>query len=159
MTAQFYTWLNDSTCEVFETMSFMEVTAEPALETEQEIPGLNVTAQVCLAGEISGLLAVHCSWDFARKCADLISGQEDEEASEARLCDTMGEIATMIAGALKRKISARVDLFDISLPSVIFSQGHRILYEGAREIFPRLIVPCVVEGERQFYSELLFHKR
>ena len=35
MTAQFYAWLNDSTCEVFETMSFMEVTAEPAQETEQ----------------------------------------------------------------------------------------------------------------------------
>jgi len=159
MTAQFYALLNDSTCEVFETMSFTEVMAEPALETDQEIPGLDVTAHVCLAGEISGLLAVHCSRDFAHRCANLISGQEGEEATEARLCDTMGEIANMIAGALRQKMSARVDLFDISLPGVIFSQGHKIFYEGAKVSFPRLIVPFVVDGERRFYSELLFHKR
>ena len=147
-----------STCEVFETMSFLEVTPLSPVTQTGEIVGVSVSAMISLAGEISGVLFIHCADDFARECAEQISG-EGEAVSPAQLADTVGELANMVAGSLKRKMSALIDLFELSLPLVIAGHEHRIVYNGAKENFPRILIPFAVDNEIRFYVELLHHKR
>lgn len=147
-----------ATKEVFETMSFLDVIQEEPIKENIVIEDIDITAVICLAGEISGMLAVHCSEDFARECHGLILGEEPD-ASNLEVCDTVGELANMIAGSLKRRLSAQVDLFELSLPSISLSQGQRLFYTGAKGDFPRLLVPFVVSEKRKMYVELLYHKR
>lgn len=150
--------LTKATQEVFETMSFLEVVATTPIEENVEIPGIDITAVICLAGEISGMLGIHCSRSFAEHTFDLITGG-GMEARNADLCDTVGELANMIAGTLKRMMSTHFDLFDLSLPSVSLSNGQRLFYTGAKGDFPRLLVPFLLSDTDKFYVELLYHKR
>lgn len=147
-----------STQEVFETMSFLDLVQGPPLDDHVEVPGIEITATICLGGEISGMLAIHCSRAFARTCATLISGLTEEWTDE-HLCDTVGELANMVAGTLKRHLSTAIDLFDIALPSLIYSSGHRLCFKGARATFPRLLIPFSTENEEQFFVEMYYHKR
>jgi CheY-specific phosphatase CheX len=64
-----------------------------------------------------------------------------------------------VAGTLKRRMSSQLDLFDISLPCVVMGDHLRIFFTGAKENFPRLIIPFVVDENTRFYIELLYHKR
>lgn len=159
MKFQFYDLLTQSTREVFETMSFLDMAPLEAVKNGGEIDNMDVTAIICLAGEISGYLAVHCDKAFARECAELISGSDASEIQDAVVRDTVGELANMIAGSLKRKVSAQMDLFDISLPSLFMSQGSRMFFQGAKENFPRLLVPFGMDEATRLYVELLYHKR
>jgi len=158
MSQRYLDFLTAATRDVFETMSFLEVLPKSPLEGTAVVPGVDITAVICIAGEISGMLAVHCSREFASECHGCISGDESEP-TEAELCDTVGEIGNMVAGSLKRHMSTQVDLFELSLPSIYLSQGQKLFYRGAKGNFPRLLVPFVVSEEHQFYVELLYHKR
>jgi chemotaxis protein CheX len=158
MSQRYLDLLTTATREVFETMSFLEVLPKEPLEGSAVVPGVDITAVVCIAGELSGMLAVHCSKEFASECFNSITGGESKP-TEAELCDTVGEIANMVAGSLKRHMSTQVDLFELSLPSISLSQGQKLFYTGAKGDFPRLLVPFVVTEEQQFYVELLYHKR
>lgn len=139
-------------------MSFLDVVQLPPVEEDMVFPDISITAIICLAGELSGMLAIHCSMDFARQCAELITGGEIEP-TEDQICDTVGELANMIAGSFKRHMSAQVDLFDISLPSLVLSRGHRLLFKGSKDSFPRMVLPFGIDEEPKFYVELLTHKR
>ena len=158
MSAQYQELLSQSTREVFETMSFMDIATMPPVEQDTAFPDVSITAIICLAGELSGMLAIHCSMDFAEKCTELISGGEIRP-SERQICDTVGELANMIAGSFKRHMSSQVDLFDISLPSLVLSKGHRLFYKGSKDTFPRLLIPFGTGEDVKFYVELLIHKR
>jgi chemotaxis protein CheX len=157
MTTQFADLLSGATREVFETMSFLDVIQHPPVKDDSEIPGLDISAIVCLAGEISGLLAVHSSKDFAVRCCELISGEEIEP-TDRHLRDMVGELANMIAGTLKRRMSSTLDLFDISIPSLIHGKGYTLVHGGAKEEFPRLVIPFATDDRVEFYVELLYHK-
>ncbi len=154
-----YDLLVESTREVFETMSFLEVIQNDPITDSAEIPGIDITAVICIAGEISGMLGVHCSKQFAAECFDMITGGEGGEATYQQLCDTVGELANMIAGTLKRRMSSQLDLFNLSLPSISVSNGQRLFYTGAKDDFPRLLVPFVLSDGERFYVELLYHRR
>ncbi len=158
MNKHYHQVLIQSTKEVFETMSFLDVAQQDPITENVEIQGIDLTAVVCLAGEISGMLAVHCSRALAEECYGMISGSEGR-ADNMEVCDTVGELANMIAGTLKRRLSAHVDLFDLSLPSISLSQGQKLFYTGGKGDFPRLLVPFLVSEEQKFYVELLYHKR
>lgn len=155
---QYSDLLNKSVSNVLATMSFIDVAPGPPIESHTTILNLDISASVCLAGEVSGLIAIHCSKAFARQCFELISGG-DEEPGEEDLCDTAGELANMIAGTLKREISSAIDLFFISLPCVTLSDNLRVFYSGAKDDFPRLLIPYQVDEEETFYVEMLYHKR
>ncbi|MFP4380069.1 MAG: chemotaxis protein CheX [Candidatus Sumerlaeia bacterium] len=159
MKPRFFDILVNTSREVFETMSFIDVVQMPAIEEVCELENVQMTAFVCLAGEISGMLALHCNRDFVVECSRLITGSDDQEVAPEVLRDTAGELANMVAGTLKRRISSHLDLFDISLPGVITGEDHHVFYNGAKENFPRLIVPFMVDETIKFYVELLYHKR
>jgi chemotaxis protein CheX len=160
MKPKFYDILLASTDEVFETMSFIDVTARPLIEQNTDIDQIEITSIIALGGEIAGMLAIHTSRSFACECASFISGEDAmENMPDQVLIDTIGEISNMIAGTFKRNVSAHVDLFEISLPNVITSTGHTLAFRGAKEDFPRLIIPFAIEDKVCFHLELLYHKR
>ncbi|HBF35240.1 TPA: hypothetical protein DDW35_11835 [Candidatus Sumerlaeota bacterium] len=159
MKPKFYDILISSTDEVFETMSFIDVTPQTLIEENIDIENVEITSIIALGGEIAGMLAIHTSRAFAHECAQFISGEETPNLPDQVLIDTIGEISNMIAGTFKRNVSAHVDLFEISLPSVITSQGHTLSFRGAKEDFPRLLIPFAIEEKTCFHLELLYHKR
>ncbi len=158
MSRPYYDLLTKSTGEVFETMSFMEAVPGDPIESETILDNADVSATICLAGEISGTLSIYCSYDFATQCFDMISGGA-LECDEKQICDTAGELANMVAGTFKRHISSHVDLFDLSLPNVSIGKDTKLFFAGAKEDFPRLLVPFSIDEQTFFYVELLYHKR
>jgi chemotaxis protein CheX len=156
--AKLHELLIKSTADVFETMSFLDVVAQPDIKDNQVLENLQVSAMVSLAGEISGYLAMHCTRSFAVQCVEIMADGQTE-LLEKEWGDTVCEIANMIAGSFKRHMSPVLDLFEISLPTLFCSDGHRLYYVGAKEDFPRYLIPFSVSDEPEFYIELLFHKR
>lgn len=146
-----------STIEVFETMSFLDAEQNEPVGGDYTAEA-DYTACICLAGKISGMLAFHCSQEFASNCCSLISG-DDSEPSEENLRDTVGEIANMIAGSVKRAISSKLDLIDISIPSVISGKRHHFQLNGSKETFPRWIIPFTVDDGEIFHVEILYHEQ
>lgn len=149
--------LVEATVEVFESMSFLDVGALPPAAQAKAFRGLGITATLSLAGDISGVLALHCQENFARDCAQAITAQRSP--SPAQIADTVGELANMIAGSFKRKVLPASALFELSLPCLLVSQEHSILYSGAKENFARLFVPFAIDNSVRFYVDLLYHKR
>jgi len=160
MEPQFYDLLTASAQEVFETMSFQEAIPDPPVGETVAIEGMSLSATVALGGEISGYLAIHASTEFITSCSRAMAGDDGSEVDPGLLRDTAGELANMIAGTLKRSMSTQLDLFEISLPVILHSDGHRLFFSGAKQAFPRLLVPFrTEEASPTFYVELLFHKR
>lgn len=158
MSRPYYDLLIQSTREVFETMSFMEIVPDDPVEKEAVLGNAEVCATICLAGQISGTLSIYCSREVAQQCYDMISGGEGP-ADERQICDTVGELANMVAGSFKRNVSAQVDLFDLSLPNVTIGSDTKLFFAGAKEDFPRLLVPFALDEQTVFYVELLYHRR
>lgn len=158
MQPPFFDLLIASIHEVFETMLFLEVVPEETLGNDTVIDGMEITSIIALGGEISGMLAIHATREFAMECACSISGEDAVASDDPVVLDTMGEIANMIAGSFKRNTSSHINLFEISLPCIITSASHSLHYHGSKEKFPRVIIPFVVDGKKRFCVELLYHK-
>ncbi len=148
--------LVDSTRDVFETVVFMSLRAEEVIDDAAEIDNLNLSAFICLAGQLSGLVAVHCSTDLACEITQTATCDDGPQLSATQLRDAVGEMANMIAGNLKRRFSKDSDLFEIAVPSVIEGQSLRICHAGSKSGFPRLLVPFVANEEHRFYVELQY---
>ncbi|HTZ19036.1 MAG TPA: chemotaxis protein CheX [Dissulfurispiraceae bacterium] len=69
-------------------------------------------------GRVSGILAVHATAEHACALASYLLGMSFSEADEI-VSDSMGEIANMLAGGLKKYACENEELFKISIPSVI----------------------------------------
>jgi chemotaxis protein CheX len=100
--------------EVFELMLGCKLTL-PEKPPEAD---LNITSMVGLAGKLCGLLSVRCD----RKSAALITSRMlgiDVAKVGDEMSDAMGEIANIVAGNFKDKISGLGDGCMLSPPTVI----------------------------------------
>ncbi|MGA2966242.1 MAG: chemotaxis protein CheX [Terriglobales bacterium] len=114
------TWipmLEMATREVFELM----VGSELALPGNAEGANLDVTAMVGLAGQLCGVLSVRCEGMAAALIASKMLGVELHQTSP-EMSDALGEIANMVAGNFKSKISGLAENCLLSPPTVI--TGH-----------------------------------
>jgi chemotaxis protein CheX len=100
--------------EVFELMLGCNLTVP---ETPS-VPQLNVTSMVGLAGKLCGVLTVRCDRKSAALMTSKMLGVELEKVGE-QITDAMGEIANMVAGNFKNKISDLGNNCMLSTPTVI----------------------------------------
>ena len=136
MEHKFFDPLGDCTREVFETMLYIQVIQQPMVKDNTDITGIELTAMISFAGEISGLIALHCSRAFMKMCVQAASGEESEPSLD-EMRDMAGEVANMIAGSMKRRLSTMIELFDIALPSIISSSGHSLRFQRLkRQVSP-----------------------
>ena len=144
----------ESTQEVFETVVFMDLRPGTIIDDTAVVEGVDLSAYVCLAGEFSGLLAVHCARALAREICQTIACGEEGHISLPQMRDAVGEMANMIAGNLKRRISDGTNLFEIAVPSVIEGNSLKICHAGAKTTFPRILVPFSANEQHEFFVEL-----
>jgi chemotaxis protein CheX len=76
------------------------------------------TAMVGLAGQLCGLLSLRCSAQSAVVMASKMLGVELKQGDE-QMFDAIGEIANMIAGNFKNKLTGMGDHCMLSVPTVI----------------------------------------
>ena len=136
------TWgplLELSVREVFELMLGCTLTAPEGPSDET----LDIIAMVGLAGQLCGVMSVHCSTKSGTIMAcNMLGVEADQVGSE--MCDAMGEICNMIAGNFKNKIAGLGDGCMLSVPTVITGSDYslrsltnthalevRLLFEGS----------------------------
>lgn len=107
--------------EVFEIMlgCKLESQNEPA-----PVSG-DFTAMVGLAGQLCGLLTLHCSAHSAALMASRMLGVDVKE-SDPQMWDAIGEIANMIAGNFKNKLTGMGDRCMLSVPTVITGSDYSL---------------------------------
>jgi chemotaxis protein CheX len=126
------TWnplLELSAREVFEIMlsSKLEKCTDPDAAVQSEF-----TAMVGLAGQLCGVLSIRCSAQAASLMASKMLGISPIEAGQESW-DAIGEIANMVAGNFKAKLSGMGNHCMLSVPTVITGADYRLrsLADGA----------------------------
>lgn len=127
------TWiplLELSTREVFEIMlgTSLEPIHEPSSKEAEDF-----TALIGLAGSLRGVLSISCSDAAARTMACKMLGMPADDVSDDSL-DALGEIANMIAGNFKAKLTGIGDRCMLSVPTIIVGTDYttRSLAHGDR---------------------------
>jgi chemotaxis protein CheX len=108
--------------EVFELMLACR------LEVLTEQPGedmLDVTAMVGLAGQLCGVLIIRCKSKSAARMASRMLGIDADKAGP-EMWDAVGEVANMVAGNFKNKISGLGDGCMLSVPTVITGANYNL---------------------------------
>jgi len=111
--------------EVFSTMVMMEVQAGTVVEGRGETMASNVTGMVGLAGDLRGMLAVHCPEDAAKAITGAMLGMEVEELGED-VKDAVGEIANMVAGGLKSGLGSNGRTTELAIPTTVIGESFRM---------------------------------
>jgi len=125
--------------EVFEIMLGCKLESQDASEPASS----DFTAMVGLAGQLCGLLTLRCTAASAALMASKMLGVEIEDTDQ-QMWDALGEIANMIAGNFKNKLTGMADRCLLSVPTVITGSDYsfhsmadtgplevRLLFEGA----------------------------
>jgi chemotaxis protein CheX len=103
-----------ATREVFQLMLGCELT-QPSENTNLP-PG--VTSMVGLAGQLCGVMTIHCDEKSAALMTSKMLGLPVEKVGD-EMSDALGEICNMVAGNFKNKISGLGDGCMLSPPTVI----------------------------------------
>jgi len=111
-----------ATQEVFDLMLACPLEGTPEPPSEE---GLDITAMVGLAGQLCGVLSIHCSAKAASHMASRMLGIDPEKAGP-EMWDAVGEICNMIAGNFKNKISGLGDGCMLSVPTVITGGDYNV---------------------------------
>nr|WP_321468761.1 chemotaxis protein CheX [uncultured Desulfobulbus sp.] len=110
--------------EVFASMIFIEI--EPQAATEESVADFqpNISSIIGLAGDLKGILAIHCPENVALEITSAMLGMEvdalDEDAKDA-----IGEIANMVAGGLKVALSEEEKKIEIAIPTTVIGRSIR----------------------------------
>jgi chemotaxis protein CheX len=124
--------------EVFQLMLGSDLSLPTA---EVNLPP-GVTSMVGLAGQLCGVLSVHCDEKAASLMTAKMLGLPVDNVS-AQMSDALGEISNMVAGNFKNKISGLGDGCMLSPPTVVTGSDYttysladspalevRLLFEG-----------------------------
>ena len=96
----------------------MVLGAELGSCSRQPWKGSEFTAMLGLAGDLCGLLSLRCRQESATLVASSMLDLAPENAAE-HACDAIGEVANMIAGNFKNKLSGTARKCLLSVPTVI----------------------------------------
>ena len=106
-----------ATHDVFETMIGHRLSHDPPIAGEALRPRSNVVACVGIAGSVSGLVAIYSTTDTAKVIAAGLLGISPDELN-GEMVDAIGEVANMVAGSFRTRISERGIQCDITVPTV-----------------------------------------
>jgi len=100
--------------EVFELMLGCKLAPLPDSTAEE----FDITSMVGLAGQVCGMLSIRCSQKAATVMASKMLGTAPGPFGP-EVQDAFGEIANMVAGNFKNKVSGLGDACMLSVPTVI----------------------------------------
>jgi len=103
--------------EVFEMMLGSSVGLRES-NADQHEDAFDITSMVGLAGQLCGILSIRCGQKTALRMAAKMLGTTPEAFGQ-EVQDALGEIANMVAGNFKNKISGLSEGCMLSVPTVI----------------------------------------
>ena len=115
--------ITEATELVFRTVLNEEI--QPHSESPESLKPF-VVAIVGLAGAGGGNLSILFDSDTAIKLAATMLGMKAEEVSTDDMRDAIGELANMIAGNLKTKLTSTLPNLVLSIPTVITGDNYQI---------------------------------
>ncbi|MDD2468775.1 MAG: chemotaxis protein CheX [Desulfobulbus sp.] len=130
-------FLVDATLEVFASMIFIEIEAQTANDEPVAAFSPNITSLIGLAGDLKGILAIHCPENVALDITSAMLGMEVAELGEDAK-DAIGEITNMVAGGLKVAIADKEKKIALAIPTTVI--GHSIRTAGLSGA-TRLMIP------------------
>ncbi len=142
----------ETTEEIFNTMIFMEISAEAPLEQGKQALGCHISAMIGLTGGFSAMLGIHCPEAVGLAITGAMLGMEIEEI-DTDVKDALGEIANMVAGGLKEKFAAENIDLELAIPTAISGKSYTIASSTRSN---RVIIPFSVE-QGQFFIEMKYN--
>lgn len=132
----------EATVEALEMMAMIQARPGDAIPSPDSPAVGDISAVVGLAGDTPGSVAAIFPKDLALELAGNMLGEKVEHLDES-VQDALGEIANMIAGGAKGRLSRRGVTFTISIPTVVVGDGHRLSHSAD---MPMVRVPFSVDG-------------
>ncbi len=130
-------YITEATLEVFATMIFIEITSGAPLTGRDDTIDSNLTSMIGLAGDLRGVLAVHCPEEAAKGITGAMLGMDLDEIDED-VKDAIGEIANMVAGGLKTALLSEGTEIELAIPTTAVGKSIRTSgFTGAS----RFIIP------------------
>jgi len=120
------------TCSVFSTMLGCELARGQLSLKQGLVPEFEVSGLIGLSGRCQGMIVVSLGRETAIKAAEIMLGDRPAELN-ADVCDAVGEIANMIAGAAKAQLEEYQ--LSISLPTVICGRNHSVNFPSSSTPF------------------------
>jgi len=95
---------------------------------ETEMPGYELSAVIGISGKIAGTIVLSLPLETAGHVLDRMLGTDSPSATEmtSEICDSVGELANMIAGSAKAQME-KLEL-SISIPNVVSGKAHEIRF-------------------------------
>lgn len=140
-----------TTEEIFNCMIFIDITAEPPLESGKQAIGCHVSAMIGLTGGLSAMLGIHCPSAVGLAVSGAMLGMELEEV-DADVKDALGEIANMLAGGIKERLSSENIDLELAIPTAVAGKSYVI---SAPQGSQRVVVPFTIEQGR-FFVEIKY---
>ncbi len=141
----------NSTEEIFNTMIFMEISAEAPLAKGKEVLDCHVSSMIGLSGDFTSMLSIHCSGTIGKAITGEMLGMEVEDV-DSDVKDTLGEIANMVAGGLKEAFAAENIKLELSIPTTVTGTSYKV---SSPTKCGRVIIPFNLEQGR-FFIELQY---
>ncbi len=141
------THINNAVKDVFGTMLNYELEPMTITGDTWTMNGQpHVAGCVGFTGELNGVVYIYASEVFARRMASRLLGM-DPQAVEAgeMICDTMGEIANMVAGPIKSRLSDNGMACVLTIPAII--RGTNFVVETVSSAERRFFAYRCAEGE------------
>jgi chemotaxis protein CheX len=89
-------------------------------------PSGSVSALVGMAGVISAVVRFRCAPETAKSIAAKMLGGSAGAAENAAIADAIGEIANMVAGNFKSKITELTDGCVLSVPTIVTGENYEV---------------------------------
>ena len=130
-----------ATRDVFHTMVQLEVQPETAVQRTPHL-GCAISGVLGLAGDLCGLLSIHCPETLALAATGNLLGIEIERVDDD-VRDAIGEIANMIAGGVKSALAGDDMSLELSIPTTVTGCGYRVhSFSGARQLLIPFTTCC-----------------
>jgi chemotaxis protein CheX len=136
--------LQRSAQEVFDLMLGSTLEVAPQAPSDER---LEITSMVGLAGQLCGVMSLHCSAKSAARMASCMLGI-DADGDSPEVWDAVGEVCNMVAGNFKNKIDGLGDGCMLSVPTVITGSDYSLHSTAADAIHTTLLF----EGEPLVFS-------
>jgi chemotaxis protein CheX len=117
-------YLIDATLEVFASMIFIDITPEAVNNEPVSAFDPNISSLIGLAGDMKGILGIHCPAEVALAITSSMLGMEVTDLGEDAK-DAIGEIANMVAGGLKVALSGDAKKIELAIPTTVIGQSIR----------------------------------
>lgn len=115
----------DATREIFSSMIMLDVTAGDATRRTEAGFSHSISGMVGLAGSVKGNLSIHLPEPVATAVTTAFLGM-DVESIDDDVCDAIGELANMLAGAVKTALDPSGSDIKLSMPSTVYGDEYSL---------------------------------